>query len=83
MEKCPHSILVGEGATTFATSNGLKLVENLTQDSRKQFEEWRAAQSKRLEAGGGEVEAETDRGESHDTVGMLCLDAEGNFVAGT
>lgn len=82
MEKSPHSIFAGEGATKFAISNGLKLADTLTEGARKQFEEWRVAQS-HGHGTGGDVEAERERGESHDTVGMVCLDAQGNLVAGT
>lgn len=82
MERSPHSILAGEGATKFALANGLNLSETLTDDARQQFEEWRALQS-RTDESGGEIEAEGDRGESHDTVGMICLDEHGNLAAGT
>ncbi len=51
--------------------------DTLTDDARKQFEEWRAQQPKDTAA------PETSSEGSHDTVGVVCLDDEGNLCAGT
>lgn len=79
MERSQHSVLAGEGATTFALANGIEAAETLTDDSREQFEAWRQNQ---LEDS-GRVGDDGDRGKSHDTVGMVCLDEDGNLAAGT
>lgn len=77
MERSPHSILAGEGATKFAVENGMEAKETLTEDSRRQFEEWKSSQS------GDTASSTGEQGESHDTVGMICLDCCGNLAAGT
>lgn len=79
MERSPHSVLAGEGATTFALANGIDVSESLTEDAREQFEAWRQHQSEEA----GRARASLDREESHDTVGMVCLDEHGNLAAGT
>ena len=79
MERSPHSVLAGEGATTFALANGIDVSESLTEDAREQFKAWRQQQS---EEGGG-ARASLDREEAHETGGMVCLDEHGNLAAGT
>ncbi|CAM9175978.1 unnamed protein product [Ectocarpus sp. 6 AP-2014] len=75
MERSPHSVLAGEGATTFAVRNGIEAAETLTDDAKQQFEDWRRQHQ--------EEEGSDHRGESHDTVGVICLDHDGNLCAGT
>ncbi|CAN0480546.1 unnamed protein product [Ectocarpus sp. 12 AP-2014] len=75
MERSPHSVLAGEGATTFAVRNGIEAAETLTDDAKQQFEDWRRQYQ--------EEEGSDQRGESHDTVGVICLDHDGNLCAGT
>lgn len=79
MERSQHSVLAGEGATKFALANGIQAAETLTDDARDQLEAWRREQLD----GAGAVGADVVRGESHDTVGMVCLDEHGNLAAGT
>ena len=67
MERSPHSVLAGEGATTFALANGIGAAETLTEDAREQFEAWRQQQSEEARR----ARASLDREESHDTVGMV------------
>lgn len=70
MEKTPHVILVGEGASQFAAAQGFQKRDLLTAASRRQWEEWK----------------ETARYqpviniENHDTIGMLALDAGGRLA---
>ncbi|CAM9106655.1 unnamed protein product [Discosporangium mesarthrocarpum] len=81
MERSEHSVLAGEGASKFAISQGLQEEETLTESSRQEYEEWRrrkeAQHQDQCTASAEELRT------SHDTVGMICLDEQGNLVAGT
>eukprot|EP00752_Nemacystus_decipiens_P001486 g1460.t1 len=79
LERSPHSVLVGEGATNFALRNGIEAADNLTDDARQQFEEWKTQHREEAEVAG----ALADQDESHDTVGVICLDDKGSLCAGT
>ena len=68
-----------KGATSFALRNGIEATDTLTDDARRQFEEWRIRHKEEAELPG----AQADREESHDTVGVICLDDKGNLCAGT
>lgn len=68
-----------KGATSFALRNGIEAEDNLTDNARQQFEEWRIQHREEAEMAG----ANADRDESHDTVGVICLDDKGNLCAGT
>lgn len=66
MERSPHNVFAGEGALQFALSHGfIKQPEVLTQKAREDWLQWRRGNDS------------TPRG--HDTVGMLCLDAQGRL----
>ena len=71
MEKCPHNILAGAGALEWALSNGFEQENVLTASSKKEWEEWKATQNL------GKTP------ESHDTIGLLCMDSQGRLAAGT
>src|SRR3954447_3393891 len=94
MEKTPHVLLVGEGATQFAVEQGFTREELLTPESRDAWQKW-------LQSGQGykpvpNRENESPRGRSvpptavtpgtpggagnHDTIGMLALDQHGNLA---
>lgn len=77
MERSPHCVLAGEGATKFALANGVEAAEALTDEASEVFERW-----SRLQAEQG-TDSGADRGESHDTIAMVCLDEDGNLAAGT
>ena len=66
MEKTPHVMLVGPGALDFALAEGFKKEELLTDDSRKEWEKWKADNHYRPK-------------EWHDTIGILALDSAGNL----
>src|SRR5262249_39582596 len=74
MEKTPHVLLVGEGATQFAVEQGSKREELLTPESREAWEKWRRGGVPGPEAGtpGGPG--------NHDTLGMLAIDRHGNLA---
>ena len=69
MEKTPHVMLSGDGATEFALQNGFKKENLLTDDSQKAWEKW-------LETADYKPVANIER---HDTIGMLAIDTAGNI----
>ncbi|HEY7120241.1 MAG TPA: isoaspartyl peptidase/L-asparaginase, partial [Tepidisphaeraceae bacterium] len=72
MEKTPHKLLVGEGAERFAEEQGFATAQLLTPRARQKWEAWRATgQFKDFHIGE----------KSHDTIGVLAMDAAGNIGA--
>ena len=79
MEKTPHVMLVGEGATQFAVEQGFKKENLLTPDSKKAWKEWLKTAKY---APGVNIENHQHKPGSkynHDTIGMLAIDAKGNL----
>lgn len=79
MEKTPHVMLVGDGASQFAVEQGFKREKLLTEESKRDWKKWLKTakyspvmnienQQRRL---GGKY--------NHDTIGMLAVDAKGNI----
>lgn len=68
-EETPHVMLVGDGALNFALEQGFKQENLLTEESRKDWEEWKED---------AEYQPEINI-ENHDTIGMLALDENGNL----
>lgn len=71
MEKTPHVMLVGEGARQFAVDQGLPTTNLLTEESKREWEEW--------------LSENPDyrppiNVENHDTIGLLALDQQGNLA---
>ena len=86
MEKTPHVLLVGDGALQFALEQGFAKEDLLTPESEKAWREWLKtanykpsvnSEVKSYEA----APADGVRGDArtHDTIGMLALDAHGNL----
>jgi N4-(beta-N-acetylglucosaminyl)-L-asparaginase len=71
MEKSPHVMLAGEGATQFAMEQGFTYKKELTVQARKAYADWLK--------NGGYRPKELGR-ENHDTIGMLVL--SGGAMAG-
>ena len=77
MEKTPHVMLVGDGATQFALANGFKKENLLTPRSEAEWKEWlktsKYTPQKNIEnvLPGGEF--------NHDTIGMVAMDKTGNL----
>lgn len=69
MEKTPHVMLSGKGAEEFAISQGYKKTDLLTDQSKKEWEEWLKNQDYRP----------IINIENHDTIGMLCIDKNNNL----
>lgn len=70
MEETPHVMLAGQGAEQFAYEQGFPKENLLTEESRKAWENWK-------------IKSEYKpiiNIENHDTIGMLCLDAEGDIA---
>lgn len=79
MEKTPHVMLVGDGASQFAVEQGIKREKLLTPESEKAWKKWlkKAEYSPKIN-----IENEQHRlgGKyNHDTIGMLAVDANGNI----
>lgn len=79
MEKTPHVMLVGDGATQFAVEQGFKREKLLTPESYTAWQKWlkTAKYSPVLN-----IENKQHRPGSkynHDTIGMLAIDAKGNI----
>jgi beta-aspartyl-peptidase (threonine type) len=94
LEQSPHVYFVGAGAEAFAASHGMELIENadLVLDRERQ----RLAEAQQRAAAGLADETfsglQDDKGpetatqhplESHDTVGAVALDRQGNLAAAT
>jgi len=81
MEKTPHVMLVGEGATQFAVEQGMKKEKLLTPESEKIWKEWlkTAKYSPVMNIENGQKPGDKY---NHDTIGMLAIDAKGNISGG-
>ena len=71
MERTPHVMLSGAGATDFALSLGMKRTDLLTDFGREALEEWRKKNPDYLP----KINVE-----NHDTIGLLARDAQGNLA---
>jgi len=74
MESCPHTLLAGDNARRFALEHGFTEEETLTDAAKRRWEEWRANRTASTVA---HFEAD-----SHDTVGVIALDARGDLAVG-
>lgn len=70
MEETPHVILAGEGADQFAREQGFEQEELLTADSEKAYKEWLKKKEYKP----------IINIENHDTIGMLCIDQNGDIA---
>lgn len=79
MEKTPHVMLAGDGALQFALEQGFKAENILTEQSKKEWEEWlKTAHYQPV----SNIENRKLPGNqyNHDTIGMLALDAHGHLA---
>ena len=81
LDKSPHVYFVGEGAEQFAVEHGMKLIDNQELVIPREVERLRDFKAK-LAAGQAD---DTFAGPqiSHDTVGAVAVDAQGNIAAAT
>lgn len=70
MEKTPHVMLVGEGALQFAIEQGFETRDLLSEESRERWQQWLKEKEYRP----------IINVENHDTIGMLCLDKDGDIA---
>lgn len=70
MEETPHVMLVGEGALQFALQHGFKKKNLLTEESEKAWKEWLKEKDYKP----------IINIENHDTIGMLCMDENGDMA---
>lgn len=72
MDSTPHVMLVGEGAQKFALEEGFKKENLLTEESKKEWQDWLKTSTYQPVV----------NIENHDTIGMIALDAHGNLSGG-
>lgn len=80
LDESPHVYLVARGAEQFAQQHGIELIPNEELVVPREVEHLKVCQAKEAAGGTHEVFAPTT---SHDTVGAVALDAEGNIAAAT
>lgn len=79
MEKTPHVLLVGDGATQFAVEQGFKKEKLLTPESEKAWKQWLVT-AKYAPVINIENKKDMPGNQyNHDTIGMLAIDAKGNI----
>jgi N4-(beta-N-acetylglucosaminyl)-L-asparaginase len=79
MEKTPHVMLVGNGATQFAVEQGFKKEKLLTPESEKAWKEWLKTAKYSPVINIENKQHVPGSKYNHDTIGMLAIDAKGNI----
>lgn len=80
MQHSPHVMMVGQGAETFATRQGIPLVDPAYFRTEKR---WQQLQRALKEEAGGQAHADFETARHFGTVGAVALDAQGHLAAGT
>jgi N4-(beta-N-acetylglucosaminyl)-L-asparaginase len=85
MENTPHKLLVGEGAEKFAAANGFRKEKLLTEEARAWWKKWKADPARHSfhrsnRANREEARLKRKKQKSHDTVGVLAIDAVGTLA---
>jgi L-asparaginase / beta-aspartyl-peptidase len=76
LEKCPHMMLVAEGAERFAKANGVELCKAEELVSEAELDAWMKCKQ-------DEHAAEHHRGHEQGTVGAVAIDRDGRLFAAT
>ena len=78
MERTPHTMLVGEGARTFALDQGFETVRMPTPESEAAWREWLQTADYAPQANRENLEWRERPGGpgNHDTIGLLAIDAD-------
>jgi len=79
MERTPHVLLVGDGATQFAVEQGFKKEKLLTPESEKAWKEWLKTEKYSPVINIENKKHIPGNQHNHDTIGMLAIDAKGNI----
>jgi len=79
MEKTPHVMLVGDGATQFAVEQGFKKEKLLTPESEKAWKAWLKTAKYAPVINIENKQHVPGNQYNHDTIGMLAIDAKGNI----
>lgn len=77
MEKTPHTMIVGDGARSFAIEQGFEITNLLTPEAEAAWKEWlKTAHYQPVK------NVENQRGDkyNHDTIGILARNAEGRLA---
>ena len=82
LSESPHVYFVGEGAEKFAVAHGIQLCRNQELVVPREMERLRAYQAEHNSVG-KEMFSDDDLTISHDTVGAVALDRDGNIAAAT
>jgi L-asparaginase/N4-(beta-N-acetylglucosaminyl)-L-asparaginase len=78
MEETPHVMLAGDGARDFAIEQGFAPTDLLTEESQRDWHEWQAQEQ---DTARPRPNIENQPGaDSHDTIGLLALDATGRLA---
>nr|WP_079724478.1 isoaspartyl peptidase/L-asparaginase [Pseudoxanthomonas indica] len=80
MDKSKHVMMVGDGAETFATEQGVSLVDPSYFRTEKR---WQQLQKSLKEEASGQAHSDLETAKHFGTVGALALDAQGHLAAGT
>ena len=81
MEKTPHTLLVGEGATRFAQAEGFPQQSLLTPEAEKAWREWLKTANYSPQANSENRITRTPGGAlDHDTIGLLARDRSGRLA---
>jgi len=80
LAESPHIFFVGEGAERFAAEHGIQLCDNSELVLPREVERWKNAKDQVIMTVPDEFCGPTD---SHDTVGAIALDANGDLASAT
>ena len=82
MEKTPHTLLVGEGATRFALDQGLARTNLLTPEAEKAWRDWlKTARYQPVANTENQLPAPPGSERNHDTIGILARGRDGRMAA--